>query len=115
MTRVFHFNDANHGHSVRKLANSLRELGHTRVRLMGSQDSCGDGINAWFKKSDSPSDMFADLLANRLLTMGTRWFISGTWHTMAGIGGTASEELSIGIARFETKFSDLYNHEYGLV
>jgi hypothetical protein len=96
-TREFHF--PNGGHSVRKLVQSLEELGTQLVMVKTEISQYGPSEwTMWFSTGEY-AQVRADLLAKKLLTLGTRFQCSK--------GGDLT---------FTTKWSDLqtYPEAYGL-
>jgi hypothetical protein len=97
-TREFHF--PNGGHSVRKLVQSLEELGTQLVMVKTEVSQYGSSEwSMWFSTGEY-ARIRADLLAKKLLTLGTRFQCSK--------GGKLT---------FITDWSDFtaYPEEYGLV
>ena len=99
-TRAFNF--PNGGHSIRKLAADLTALGDTKVSLKVIDDQGYGGYKVSFIEDTKWGKARADLLAKKLLTLGTRFTLN----------------MSRGYAEleFHTNFSDIMSNPeaYGI-
>jgi len=111
-TRIFNF--PNGGHSVRKLCESLKELGDTRVKLEIVRGQYEGDIEMSFVEVEKEWDsgqFIAKKLAKKLKTLGTRFVVTNPGLYINGV------EEDFFKLRFRTNFSDIqaYPKFYGVL
>ncbi len=106
-TRKFTF--PNGGHSVRKLAESLKELGDVNVFLIIDEDvRYGERSQVVYFEVDSKySKVNALALADKIITIGTRFTVKdGGTYTVKQLDGTIETKHHYSL-EFHTDFSDI--------